>query len=58
MQFSSEFFNVFNHTNFGVVPPSVFDGNPNLEFGTAQFGKLFYTAQDAREIQFGLRISF
>jgi hypothetical protein len=58
MQFSSEFFNVFNHTNFGIIPPSVFDGNPNLEFGTAQFGKLFYTAQDAREIQFGLRISF
>jgi len=58
LQFSSEFFNVFNHTNLGVVPPSVFDGNPNLAFGAPQLGKLFYTAQDAREIQFGLRLSF
>jgi hypothetical protein len=58
LQFTSEFFNVFNRTNFGIFPPSVFDGNPNLSFGTPQMGKLYYTSQDNREIQFGLRMSF
>ncbi len=57
-QFAAEFFNVFNRTNFGIIPPSVFDGTPELSFGTPQFGKLFYTSQDNREIQFGLRMSF
>lgn len=48
VQFRAEFFNLFNHPNFNL---------PNNTFDSAQFGRIF-SAQRAREIQFGLKISY
>jgi hypothetical protein len=56
IEFRTEFFNLFNHPNFSFLPQSVFDGTPTLNFGTPQFGKVFYTGQDNRQIQFGLKL--
>jgi hypothetical protein len=58
IEFKTEFFNVFNHPNFSFLPHSTFDGTPELQFGTPQFGKLSFTGQDSREIQFGLKLTF
>jgi hypothetical protein len=58
LEFRTEWFNLMNHPNFSVLPESVFQGTPTLSFGIPQFGKIFYTSQDAREIQFGLKLSF
>ncbi len=43
-----EVFNLFNRANFNL---------PNRFFGTANFGRIF-SAQNAREMQFGFRYSF
>jgi hypothetical protein len=48
IQFRSEFFNVFNRTNFN---------NPGNEFGTSGFGVITGT-QPARQIQFALKYLF
>ena len=46
-QFRAEFFNAFNHANFGV---------PGITIG-AGFGQIV-SASDARIIQFGLKLRF
>ncbi|MEO7651628.1 MAG: hypothetical protein ABIZ80_14275, partial [Bryobacteraceae bacterium] len=46
LQFRSEFFNIFNHTNFGV---------PIGNRTNANFGQIL-TAAGARDIQFGLKL--
>ena len=48
LEFRWEIFNLLNRTNFDV---------PNRIFGTPNFGRIF-SAQNAREMQFGLRYSF
>jgi hypothetical protein len=48
LQFRSEFFNVFNHTNFG---------NPTTTFGSGNFGRIT-SALDARIIEFALRLHY
>ena len=48
LEFRWEIFNVFNRANFDV---------PNRFFGSPNFGRIF-GAQNAREMQFGLRYSF
>ena len=48
LEFRWEIFNVFNRANFDV---------PNRFFGSPNFGRIF-SAQNAREMQFGLRYSF
>ena len=48
LEFRWEVFNLLNRANFDV---------PNRIFGTPNFGRIF-SAQNAREIQFGLRYSF
>ncbi|MEW5976644.1 MAG: TonB-dependent receptor [Acidobacteriota bacterium] len=48
IQFRSEFFNIFNRTNFN---------NPGTAFGTAGFGRITGT-QPARQIQFALKYLF
>ena len=48
IEFRSEFFNIFNHANFG---------NPNGNIGSANFGRIT-TTRDPRLIQFGLKFTF
>jgi len=48
VQFRSEFFNLFNHTNFG---------GPSTRFGASDFGQI-WSAGPPRIIQFALRLSF
>ncbi len=48
LQFRAEFFNVFNHPNFGL---------PNATFGTAPFGTIS-SALDPRDIQLALKLNF
>jgi carboxypeptidase family protein/TonB-dependent receptor-like protein len=48
LEFRTEFFNLFNKTNFGA---------PNSTFGSAGFGQVRSTAP-ARQIQFALKLSF
>jgi hypothetical protein len=47
-EFRWEIFNLFNRMNFDI---------PNRVFGTPNFGRIF-SAKSAREMQFGLRVSF
>ncbi len=48
LQLRAEFFNAFNHPNFGT---------PNRNFGTGSFGRVT-SAGDPRIIQFGLKFAF
>ena len=48
IEFRSEFFNIFNHANFG---------NPNGNIGSVNFGRIT-TTRDPRLIQFALKFSF
>src|SRR6185369_7647346 len=48
LEFRGEFFNIFNHANFG---------NPNGNIGSANFGRIT-TTDDPRLIQFGLKFHF
>lgn len=52
LQFRSEFFNFFNHTNLGNPDSSV----PNMTSGS--FGRIFGTTNPGRQIQFALKFSF
>ena len=49
LQFRSEFFNIFNHTNFGLPDAVVTDSN---------FGVITGTAAASREIQLALKLIF
>jgi hypothetical protein len=48
LQFRSEFFNIFNHTNFGFPDPNI---------SSATFGRIT-TTLPARQIQFALKPNF
>jgi hypothetical protein len=48
LQFRSEFFNVTNHTNFGI---------PGTDISTSSFGQI-RTTYPARQIQFALKLMF
>jgi hypothetical protein len=49
LQFRAEFFNVFNTPQFG---------EPNGSYGNAQFNRITSQANNPRDIQFALRLSF
>ncbi|HZQ92505.1 MAG TPA: carboxypeptidase regulatory-like domain-containing protein [Terriglobales bacterium] len=48
-EFRSEFFNLFNHTNFS---------NPNSTLSSPLFGKILGTATNSRQIQLGFKFYF
>jgi hypothetical protein len=48
LEFRSEFFNIFNHANFG---------NPNGNIGNVNFGRIT-TSRDPRLIQFAVKFHF
>jgi hypothetical protein len=48
LEFRAEFFNMFNHPNFGT---------PGQVIGTSSFGTLT-SAASPRDIQFGLKLNF
>ncbi len=54
LQFRSEFFNIFNHTNFNLPNPIVFTTAAGGPSPTA--GVITGTATTSRQIQFGLKI--
>jgi Carboxypeptidase regulatory-like domain len=54
VQFRSEFFNVFNHTNFNVPNPVVFASATGGPSPTA--GVITATSTTSRQIQFGLKL--
>lgn len=48
-QFRTEFFNLFNHANFG---------NPTVNLDSASFGQIDSTSVNARLVQFALKLKF
>jgi hypothetical protein len=54
LQFRSEFFNIFNHTNFNVPNPVVFAAATGGPSPTA--GLITATSSTSRQIQFGLKL--
>jgi hypothetical protein len=54
MQFRSEFFNLFNHTNFNIPNPVVFASATGGPSPTA--GVITATSTTSRQIQFGLKL--
>jgi hypothetical protein len=55
LQFRSEFFNILNRANFRNPSSSAFDGQARAS-NTA--GRITSTATTARQIQFGLKLTF
>jgi hypothetical protein len=48
-EFRAEFYNAFNHTQFG---------NPDGNFADSTFGQILKTRIDSRVMQFGLKLLF
>lgn len=55
LQFRSEFFNLFNHPNFGCTSTTGGCNDPDNNANSSTFGRI-RTAGPAREIQFALKL--
>ncbi len=55
MDFRAEFFNLFNHPQFGA--PGGIPGS-GADFNTPQFAVVNYTVNNPRLVQFGLKLAF
>jgi Carboxypeptidase regulatory-like domain/TonB dependent receptor-like, beta-barrel len=59
LQFRAEFFNIFNHANFGVPNPNVFlQGLNGGAVPNPTFGQITNTSTASRQIQFALKLIF
>ncbi len=63
LQFRAEFFNLFNHANFGLPNASAFlqvptNSNPLGGIPNPTFGQITFTTTNSRQIQFGLKLIF
>jgi hypothetical protein len=63
LQFRAEFFNVLNHTNFGMPTGIVFTGTPTdvgpySEAPLGNVGQVTQTSTTSRQLQFALKILF
>ena len=58
IQFRAEAFNLLNRANFGPPNLIAFTGAADNEQPLTSFGRIRSTVTAARQIQFGLRISF
>ncbi|MBI3940703.1 MAG: TonB-dependent receptor [Acidobacteria bacterium] len=56
VEFRAEMFNLMNHANFGVPAHVIFNNFSGVPLGS--FGRITTTVTTARQIQFGLKISF
>ena len=56
LQFRAEFFNIFNHPNFGNPNNTVFTSTSGVPAPTA--GRISSTFSTSRQIQFGLKLTF
>jgi hypothetical protein len=63
LQFRAEFFNILNHTNFGIPNPVVYaaapaSGTPALSSISPSAGVITSTSTTSRQIQFGAKLQF
>lgn len=59
IQFRAEFFNIFNHTNFGLPRATLFSqGTNGAGVPVSSAGRITSTIGNARQIQFGLKLVF
>jgi hypothetical protein len=61
LTFRAEFFNIFNHTNFGIPSSFAFAGNltdPVTVAPLGNAGQITNTAGTSRQIEFSLRLAF
>ncbi len=60
LQFRAEFFNIFNHANFGIPTGAAFPGTPvgtNTQVSSTA-GQITYTVSTSRQIQLSLKVVF
>jgi outer membrane receptor protein involved in Fe transport len=59
LQFRAEFFNVANHSNFGLPNGTALAQGPNgTGIPNSTFGQITYTTTSSRQIQFALKLLF
>jgi hypothetical protein len=58
IQFRFEVFNLYNRANFGPPQLTAFNGAADNEPPLASLGLIRSTVTSARQLQFGLRLSF
>jgi hypothetical protein len=51
-------FNIFNHSNFSLVNPIVFDGNSSKYSYSSSAGQIYQSATSSRQLQLALKLMF
>jgi hypothetical protein len=58
LQLRAEAFNIFNHSNFSLVNPIVFDGNSSKYSYSSSAGQIYQSATSSRQLQLALKLMF